>query len=177
MATLKKPNTVGGGAQTNKNGLAFEARANLLIALENDDRFDVNGNMIFFQGNLVGRHFEKHRFLKDFVKGELGIDSKDVWSKDLLPDGVFITEDQVTVIEVKFQAGSGSVDEKLQTCDFKKKKYEKLLAGTKYKVNFYFVLNDWFKHPRYEDVFSYINSVGCRYFFNSIPFDVLGLKS
>ena len=45
-----------------------------------------------------------------------------------LPDSVFVnhTNNTIYVIEKKFQEGSGSVDEKLQTCDFKKRIYQKL---------------------------------------------------
>ena len=48
---------------------------------------------------------------------------KTINSKKYLPDSVFynLSNDTVYIIEKKYQAGTGSVDEKLQTCDFKKK--------------------------------------------------------
>lgn len=69
----------------------------------------------------------------------------------------------------------GSVDEKLQTCDFKKKQYKKLFDPLRIEVEYYYVLNDYFDQPQYDDVFEYIESVGCRFFFNEIPIDELGL--
>ena len=37
------------------------------------------------------------------------------------------------------------------------------------------VLNKWFEKPEYKDVLEYVKSVGCYYFFYTIPFDFLGL--
>ena len=65
--------------------------------------------------------------------------------------------------------GSGSVDEKLQTCHFKKRQYEKLVAPLGLRVAFYYLLNDWFRNASYRDVLEYIEEVGCRYFFKEIP--------
>jgi hypothetical protein len=81
----------------------------------------------------------------------------------------------VYIIEKKYQAGSGSVDEKLQTCDFKKKQYIKLFKPLNIKVEYYYVLNDWFRRPEYEDVFEYIESVGCKYFIEELPLEEVGL--
>ena len=61
------------------------------------------------------------------------------------------------IIECKHQEVAGSVDEKLQTCDFKKKQYKKLMA------------------PANIDVLNYIHSVGCDYYFEYIPLQRLGL--
>ena len=69
-----------------------------------------------------------------------------------------------------------SVDEKLQTCDFKLKQYRKLFAPLNKEVKYYFLLDkSWFDKPAYRDVLDYIIAVGCGYYFNYIPLDVLGL--
>jgi hypothetical protein len=78
---------------------------------------------------------------------------------------------------MKFQEVAGSVDEKLQTCDFKHKQYQKLLSPLKIKVKYVYVLNDWFMKKEYEDVLKYIDSVGCYYFFNILPFHFLDLPT
>lgn len=44
----------------------------------------------------------------------------------------------------------------------------------KKKLNIY-MLNDWFRKPKYKDVLDYIISVGCQYYFNYIPLQKLGL--
>jgi hypothetical protein len=82
------------------------------------------------------------------------------------------------IIEIKFQYGTGSVDEKLQTCDFKRKQYLKLVSDLGLSVAFIYVLNsDWFDVPRYKDVFEYIRSVNCNYCFDRLPLEWLGLPS
>ena len=79
------------------------------------------------------------------------------------------------IIEKKFQHGSGSVDEKLQTCDFKKKIYTKLLYSLNINVEYIYVLSDWFKKERYNDVLNYITSSNCYYYYNEIPLTKLPL--
>jgi len=53
------------------------------------------------------------------------------------------------IIEKKWQEVSGSVDEKLQTCGFKIRQYNRLVEGTGLEVKFTYLLNDWFTHPGY----------------------------
>lgn len=79
------------------------------------------------------------------------------------------------IIKIKFQGVAGSVDEKLQTCDFKNRQYQKLLSPLYIQVKYVYVLNDWFKKDEYKDVLGFVKSVGCYYFFNEIPLDFLGL--
>lgn len=78
-------------------------------------------------------------------------------------------------IEWEFQQVAGSVDEKLQTCDFKKKQYQRLLYGANIEVEYIYLLSDWFRNPKYQDVLDYIISVHCHYFFEYIPLARLGL--
>ncbi len=50
----KNPNKVGGGAKTNKNGLLFEERMNLLDAIKNHEDYTIeNGNEIVKKGEIV----------------------------------------------------------------------------------------------------------------------------
>ena len=72
---------------------------------------------------------------------------------------------------------AGSVDEKLQTCDFKKKQYTKLLTAAKLQVEYIYILNNWFEKPEYNDVRAYIREVGCMYFFYELPLEAIGLGS
>ena len=91
-------------------------------------------------------------------------------------DAILIIKDKTLfIIEIKFQVVAGSVDEKLQTCDFKNKQYKRLLTPLKISVKYAYILNDWFKKKKYKDVLNYIKSVGCYYFFNELPLDFLGL--
>ena len=79
------------------------------------------------------------------------------------------------ILEVKHQEVAGSVDEKLQTCDFKKKQYIKLFSELNYRVEYCYILDSWFKKECYKDTLDYIISVGCKYYFDYIPLQELGL--
>ena len=105
----KKPNTVGGGARTNLNGLEFEGRTDLLQALKQHPDFSVEGNQVFKDGKIVAHYFEKHNLYKAFLEPS-GINYKEILSKKILPDGALLVGDTMYIIEKKYQAGSGSVD-------------------------------------------------------------------
>jgi len=168
-------NTVGGGANTNVNGLEFEARTHLYEALQNHPDFEIHQNIIYKYGAEIGRYYEKNKLYTNLIIPR-GINPRDVISKKLLPDGAILVGNTIYIIEKKFQNGAGSVDEKLQTCDFKKKQSQKLFTPIGIEVQFYYVLNDWFQQDCYRDVFDYIRSVGCDYFFEELPLDRIGLE-
>lgn len=172
----RKPNKVGGGSKTNLNGLSFEGRTDLLTSIKNHPEFTISNNKVYKESKLVGEYYEKFNFYKNFLNPK-GVDWKSINSKRYLPDSIFFNKNNQTlyVIEKKFQEGSGSVDEKLQTCDFKKKVYQKLVKDLGFKVEYYYLLNDWFDKEVYNDVFEYINSVGCKYFIEYLPLQELGL--
>lgn len=171
----KLPNTVGGGAKTNFNGLQFEGRTDLREAIRQHPVYNLNEREEVVNGNVVvARYFEKHGLYKKLLEPK-GINYKTVISKKLLPDGALLVGNTLYIIEKKYQAGPGSVDEKLQTCDFKKKQYEKLFNPLGINVEFYYVLNKWFEKEANRDVFEYIKNVGCKYFIENLPFNEIGL--
>ena len=70
------------------------------------------------------------------------------------------------------------MNKKLQTCNFKRRQYLKLVSSwLGLKVEYVYVLNDWFKQSSYKDVLAYIHSVNCHYHFNTLPLAWLGLPS
>ena len=169
-----------GGSNT-KTGLQFERDVDFQDLLSAIDGYEIkpiakkSGKGVFFKGELIARCFRKHDFYR-FLE-EYNIDWKVILSKRLLPDDalLIIVRETLFIIEVKYQQVAGSVDEKLQTCDFKRKQYQKLVLSIELKVEYVYVLNDWFKKPEYKDVLDYINSVNCHYKFNSLPLAWLGL--
>lgn len=166
-----------GGANT-KTGLLFEGKTDLSSFLNGQAGYSVKPDGgVFFSGKLVARIFKKHSFYQ--LLKEKGVKWSDLISKRLLPDNsiLVLANNTLFVIECKFQQGGGSVDEKLQTCDFKKKQYQKLLDGTGISVEYVYLLSDWFTKPGYKDVLDYIKSVGCHYYFDAIPLKDLGLPS
>jgi hypothetical protein len=167
-----------GGANT-KTGLAFEVKTDLEAFLNSQLGYTTIKNSkysdILFMGDHVGSIFKQYG-LYDYLS-EQGVDWKEVVSSRLLPDDAIyvITNNTAYIIEKKTQSGGGSVDEKLQTCDFKKKQYMKLFSRINVEVKYMYLLDRWFDKPRYRDVFDYIHSVGCEFYFDYLPLNRLGL--
>ena len=169
-----------GGANT-LTGLSFENKVDLLTLLGNIPGYRINripnkaGMGIFFEDNLIARCFKKYDFYR--FLNESNVNWRKMISKKLLPDNamLLIVRETLFIIEVKYQQAAGSVDEKLQTCDFKRKQYLKLVAPLDLKIEYIYVLSNWFKKPEYKDVLDYIHSVNCHYKFNELPLAWLGL--
>lgn len=168
-----------GGANT-KTGLHFELKSDLQSFLSSQKGYSCQNNAlgwvdVYYSGQEVASIFKKGAFYK-FLKYR-GVDYEKIVSKKLLPDDSIyvIINNTFFIIECKYQKRSGSVDEKLQTCDFKKKQYKKLLSELNMEVEYIYVLNDWFKQKQYRDTLDYIISVGCSYYFEYIPLSRLGL--
>jgi len=171
----------GKGGGNTKTGLIFEDRVDLITLFKEIEGYKVietknrSGAIISYEDKEVARCFKKYEFYR-FLE-EYKVEWKQYLSKQLLPDnGLFvIVRDTLFIIEIKFQQVAGSVDEKLQTCDFKRKQYSKLVQSLNWKVEYVYVLNDWFKQGSYKDTLEYINSMNCHYLFNKIPLKWLGL--
>lgn len=173
----------GKGGGTTVTGLIFEDKVDFLTLLESVPNYKSQqsktraGYEIYHRDELVAHCFKKHDFYR-FLE-EHGIEWKKLISKKLLPDDALlvIVRETLFIIEVKYQQVAGSVDEKLQTCDFKRKQYLKLVSSLDLKVEYVYVLSDWFKQPGYKDVLDYIHSVNCHYKFNELPLAWLGLPT
>ena len=149
---MKKGGTSGGNTRT---GLHFEEKVDLVQAFDNVDGYSIqekNDSLfgIIYDNQEVGLIFKKHA-LYNFLN------------------------QTIYIVEVKHQQVTGSVDEKLQTCDFKRKQYVKLLDGLNIDVEYIYVFNDWFLKDEYKDVLQYIKLEGCKFYFNEIPLNKLSL--
>ena len=169
-----------GGANT-LTGLHFEKKVDLETLLLKIPGYEIMqvrseaGKRVIFKGECVARCFKKHSFY-GFLE-EHQIDWTQLITKQLLPDGALlvIIRETLFIIEAKYQEVDGSVDEKLQTCDFKRKQYLKLVSVLGLKVEYVYVLSEWFRDEKYKDVLDYIHSVNCHYKFGSLPLAWLGL--
>ena len=168
---MKKGGT--GGSNT-KTGLDFEEKTNLEDLLKKIEGIKIFEENVYYNHKKIAEIYQKYKLYNILCK-KLNINWKKKISARLLPDECYykIKEKNLIIIEKKFQSGGGSVEEKLQTCDFKKKQYEKLFENKDIKVDFWYVLNKWYKNDRFKDVHNYIEKSGCEYFFHSIPLDKL----
>jgi hypothetical protein len=171
-----------GGANT-KTGLHFEERVDIKTLLESIEGYEVRsdplmaGDSVYFKGEFVARVFKQHAFYR-FLEEE-GVEWQKIVSKKILPDNALlvIVRETLFIIEVKFQQVAGSVDEKLQTCDFKRKQYTKLVMPLGLRVEYVYVLSDWFRAPGYRDTLDYVLCMNCHYHFGTIPLAWLGLPT
>lgn len=171
-------NIYGGGANTNLHGLQFEQDTELKNALEQNgyNVNDYDNSVVDSNGNLVGYNLPKAKIYSFFDHlSHLGW--KNYISKQLLPDDAFfnVMNNTIYIIEKKWQSVAGSVDEKLQTCDFKREEYEKMFLCQGINVEYYYVLNSYFEKEQYSDVKDYILRHGCKYFFYVLPLYEIGL--
>ena len=178
-------NQAGGGATTNRHGLLFEQRVSLstILGTSFEPELYLNGQNVYVvsesnQQLIIGSFFKKYGFIRDFIapnfpdaiqrrpRHKIEI-AEDTWSKTMEPDNVLFLGNTVNIIEIKYQQVKGTVDEKLQTCEFKKNQYERLLPT--YAVNYIYFLSSWYLDPQYRDVLNFIYSKGCFYFFPETP--------
>ncbi len=159
------------GAST-KTGLSYEKKVDIEQLINKKQGLKVIDGVLYYKKEKIARIFKKHKFYS-FLE-EYNINWKDYISYQLLPDnGIYmIVKNKLYIIECKYQQTAGSTDEKLQTCDFKKRQYQKLLSSTDIKVEYVYLLNDWYMKPRYKDVLKYIKDVGCNYYFDVDSFFV-----
>lgn len=169
---MKAKGTGGGNTIT---GLNFEKGRDILEILKKAKDYSVKGSVIYYRDKEVARSYRKQGLYK--LLAENKVDWRKLVSKRLFPDEALyvLVNNTLFIIEMKFQKVAGSVDEKLQTCDFKKKQYRKLMAPLNIDVEYIYILNDWFKNPAYKDTLDYVISVGCQYYFNYLPLQKLGL--
>lgn len=162
-------NTHGGGANTTAHGLKFEQDTSLNAALLKTG-YVVVGHDVYCQGTKCALSVSKNSLYTEFLFPRK-VNWKERISKKLLPDEALYVSKVKTlfIIEKKFQRCHGSVDEKLQTCAFKRTQYLKLVQGLDVEVEYLYVCNEWFRQEEYKDVREYIEAVGCHIFFNEIP--------
>ncbi len=169
---MKKKGFGGGNTIT---GLKFERGGDILSILENTEGYSIKGNTVCYFGKEVAQSYRKYDLYR-YLESQ-GVDYKKIISKRLLPDEALyvVINNTLFIIEMKYQEVTGSVDEKLQTCDFKKKQYKKLMAPLNIDVEYIYILSDWFRKPGYKDVLDYVISMGCQYYFQYLPLQKLGL--
>ena len=174
----RRKNIHGGGARTTRHGREFERVSDIRKLLAKIPHLKMDGNRILLKatGKQVGFVVEQYDFYKSFLE-PMGIDPHARVGKRYIPDAAIINNDQVYIVEMKYQAGGGSVDEKIQTGPVKLRLFQELLKGTKYqnRVAYIYVLSNWFKKEQYRKVMEIGSSMGVDYFIEELPPEAVGL--
>jgi len=134
-----------GGSQTNKNGLSFEEVTNNELCLLSQgyvkkDNYLIKENAdnttVFVRQRVLTSYIKKNYNLNLFRNPDEAyiIIPKENNSKQII----------IKILEKKFQTCSGSVETKLWSGPSLKREYE-IVLGDKFKVEYAFCLNSWFK--------------------------------
>ena len=96
------------------------------------------------QGGRIG----SYRFLKqrDFAKHMHPVDPS---ARLFHPDGAYVKDDWVLLLECKYQSGGGSVDEKILNSPTKLEIYKRAYPHVK-DWRYTLVLSEWFRQPKYK---------------------------
>ena len=144
--TIANRGTGAGGSNTNKTGLSYEVLTDLSTNYIVSDKGDY-WKYIRFRDQQPRDFvtFPKKSGLMKYMKQvspDLDINGMHGTKQ---PDECYLDEDEckLIIIEKKFQQTTGSVVEKLQTCDAKKWQYSRLFPD--YKVFYVYCLSEWFK--------------------------------
>lgn len=154
--------TGAGGAGTNKTGLSYEARTDLVTeysVVKNLGMFKT----IKFSGNDKVFWATAKAGLFKTIKCDPKVEKAHGCKQ---PDECYIDETSkvIFILEKKFQQCSGSVCEKIQTADFKRRQYRKTFPG--YTVEYFYCLSDWFKGNCKAEL-EYLDEIGIRVFWGS----------
>ena len=166
--------TGAGGANTNKSGKTYEDKVdieNILIGKHNFDKcLNKKPNYTYLE-NTAGE-----RNIRFFKQGNL---KKYFATKGIIlyrfPDMAIIKETEnkkhLIIFEVKNQTVAGSVDTKLWAGESIRREYE-LCVGEEYKVDYIFILSDYFKiefatNPKFKILAKIHEEQGIKHMFGS----------
>lgn len=145
--TLKTRGTGAGGANTNRNGLSYEEMTDLTseyMCHKIIDSKPKTAELSFhaYPQNMfvTTRQAGLFKYMKDAIDTTV---DKAHGCKNPDECYIHIETNTIIIIEKKFQQVSGSVCEKIQTADFKRRHYKRSFPG--HKIVYIYCLSDWFK--------------------------------
>ena len=155
--------TGAGGANTNANGLSYESNTNLateyvLITPDTETPNISSHSYIKFKDSekvfICANKRDLYKIMSDMNELNTSLSPA---SGCKFPDEAYINMDDkhVYIIEKKFQQCSGSVDEKIQTGQFKQYHYRKMFPN--FQVSYIYCLSNWFKRQDYTSVLEYLS--------------------
>jgi hypothetical protein len=168
----KNKGTGAGGANTNKNGLPYENITDLCTLYEEI-------------GAPIDKKYKSVKFVQHSEKIFINVNKSKLHSYMLYiqernetiipasgcksPDEAYVDNEtkNVFIIEKKYQRGTGSVDEKIQTGPFKKEHYSELFPN--YKIHYIYCLCNWFKRDEYVSILNYLTKNNIPVFWGEDP--------
>lgn len=158
---IKNKGKGAGGANTNKNGLSYEALTDLddRIKVIRKDKFSYE--VVFSDNCTVFTKTKQSNLFKCMYKEADNNIRKAHGCKN--PDECYINRETKTIfiIEKKFQQCNGSVCEKIQTPDFKIWQYSRTFP--EYRIVYVYCLSSWFRINCIPEI-EYLDFKGVKYF-------------
>lgn len=159
--------------------LHFENKVDFITLIWKMKNYEIKKwNEIYYLWEKVAEAYKKHELYKYFLVPKW-VNFKEHISSKLLPDNAIyvIINNTMFIVEIKFQKVHWSVDEKLQTCWFKKAQYTRLFKQLWINIEYCYVLSNWFKKDKYNDTLAYVQMMNCKYFYETLPLDYLWLPA
>lgn len=144
----KNKGTGAGGANTNKSGLFYEKTTSLIdmytVLSKSTSKSTKKTSTQYINFNNYTQTYV-YASKNDFIKYMDPNKKKKYAHGCKSPDECYIdeTNKKIFIIEKKFQGGSGSVCEKIQSVSFKQWHYSRIFP--EYKIVYIYCLSDWFK--------------------------------
>ena len=139
---IKNKGTGAGGSNTNKNGLLYENQKDINTEY---DIIDENKNYTIIKFKNYDKKFITGT-KKQFMKYLDDLENKNIkklhGTKE--PDNWFINDNNIFILELKFQQCNGSTCEKLQTPEKKIRNLERRYPNK--KVHYIYGLAEWFRN-------------------------------
>lgn len=169
--------TGAGGSNTNKNGLPYEELTDLTDKITIIEEIKIkkeklkNSFIMYFNNN--DNELENQKSFIKTKKSELFKCMKDETDLKINkahgckePDECYIDKEykNIFIIEKKFQQGSGSVCEKIQSSDFKEWQYSRTFP--EYKIIYIYCLSEWFKKNCIAEL-EYLNEKKFKYYWGN----------
>jgi len=148
-----------GGSNTTKNGINYEELTDLTTNYKVLIKYKYHNTIQFNGSDILIKVTSQSRFLKcmdEYIDKTI---KKGHGCKN--PDECYIYNKTIFIIEKKFQQGSGSVCEKIQSPLFKKWQYSRMFPD--YNIVYIYCLSEWFV-LNCEAELEYLNYINVPYF-------------
>jgi len=174
------------GHNANKNGASYEKLVNGIMFHKFGKNYEIKNRCfaksgkvvyceLFKDGHLLCKYSSQEGFTNIFLKRcEISVNMK----KE--PDGAFYfpDENRIIILEIKKQASSGSVNEKLGLGAFLRDyPYKRILKKLDCKRDIVYILDEFFESDDNQDYFDYMNDNNILYHFgDTFPLEMVGLE-
>ena len=133
----------------------------------------IKSNKIIKNNNIVGNLYGEHKFYT--LLKNIGIDFQQIIKSKILADQIIynIKNNTFYIIEMRHMHGPGSTYKKFGNWEFEIEQFNKMLKTfdkisnnkNNFKIEYIFILNNYHKKEKYEQILAFIQKRGCKVYF------------